>query len=211
MRDLSSLNPIKSSTKTVLLVIVMFLMLFPFINSLNQLLVKVIEPVLFIKPLQDRLIPYETSLVRVILNFLRVPMTPGAPGAIAITLINKAGGETPVVVAWNCIGWQSLLVVLTTLFAGLTGKFSLMSKIEALVIGILGTFWLNIFRISIVFFLFYHINGPFAMAFHDYAGPIMTIIWVLIFWVYTFNFVLTSTEKKQETDKNRQDATAANG
>lgn len=190
MRNKVSFSSVKSSTRAVLLVIVVFLMLFPFINSMNQLLVKIIEPALFVKPLQDRLIPYEVTLVRVILSFLRVPMTQGAPGAIAITIIGNREGEIPVVIAWNCIGWQSLLVILSTLAAGLFGKFTLASKIEALIIGVLGTFWLNIMRISLIFFLFYHINGPFAMAFHDYAGPLITIAWVFIFWFYTFNLVL---------------------
>lgn len=196
MDEVTTINPIKRTAMGVLLVIVFFLMLFPLINTLNQFLVNVIEPLIYFKPIQDVVIPYEVRIVRVILGFLNIPMTGGQPGASSITLITKAGGHSPIVVAWNCLGWQSALIVFATFMTGLTGKFKLTSKLEVLAIGLMGTFLLNIGRLTGVFVLFYHGNRGIAMAFHDYGSVILTIFWLFLLWYYAFNFVLAPKEDK---------------
>jgi len=183
-------NPFKRTARGVLLVIVLFLMLFPFINSMNQFLVKVIEPLIFFKPVQDILIPYEVRVIRVILDILQVPMTPYSPGAIAITIMPKSGGAVPLVVAWNCLGWQSLLVIGATFITGLTGKFTFLSKLEVLAIGLLGTFLFNFMRLSLVFLFYYYFGQGLAMSFHDFGSVILTIGWLFGLWYYAFNFVL---------------------
>ncbi len=180
----------KSSAKGIFIVLVLFLMLFPFINTLNQFLVKVVEPLIFFKGVQDRVIPYQVSIVRVVLEFLQVPITTGDLGANTITLITKRGEYEPIALEWNCLGWQSLLIVIATLITGLSGKFSFLSKLEVLTIGLLGTFLFNIARISSIFFLYYHANRQVALVFHDYGGVILTIFWLALLWYYAFNFVL---------------------
>lgn len=187
--DLSRITPVKRAARSILLVITIFLMLFPFINSMNQFLVKLIEPLIFLKPIQDVIIPYEVSIVRGILHLLGIPMTPSDPGAFSITLITPRG-EEPVVVAWNCLGWQSLLVIFATFLTGFQGKFTFLSKIEVLVVGLSGTFLLNIGRLVGIFILFYYGNGQIAMAFHDYGSIILTLLWLFLLWYYAFHFVL---------------------
>lgn len=198
MKQLNSIligeNAIKRSGKGIFLVIVFFLMLFPLINTFNEFLVRVVEPFIFIKPIQDVIIPYEVRIVRVILGLLSVPMTQGDTWASSITLI-KGGGQEPIVVVWNCLGWQSLLVVVGTLVTGLTGRFTFVSKIEVLIIGLLGTFLLNIGRIVMIFFLFYHFDRRFAMIFHDYGSVMLTIGWLMFLWWWAFRFVLEPKER----------------
>jgi len=186
-------STIKSAGKGVFLVLVFFLMLFPLINTLNEFLVRVVEPMVFFKPVQDVVIPYEVRVVRVILGMLGIPMTQGDSWAQSITLI-KGGGQEPIVVAWNCLGWQSLLIILATFISGLTGRFTLLSKLEVLMVGLLGTFLLNIGRLTGIFILFYHSNRGVAMAFHDYGSVILTIGWLIFLWWYAFRFVLQPKE-----------------
>lgn len=188
--SITTINPAKRTAKGILLVMVFFLMLFPFINSLNQFLVNVIEPLIYFKPLQDVIIPYEVRIVRVILDFVGIPMTQSQAWASSITLITKDGSHQPVVVAWNCIGWQSLLIISATLITGLTGKFTSASKLEVLAVGLLGTFLFNIGRLTGIFVLFYHGDRGIAMAFHDYGSVILTIGWLFALWYYAFHFVL---------------------
>lgn len=189
--SVSTIYPVKRTARGVLLVITVFLMLFPFINTMNQFLVKIIEPLIFLQPLQDIIIPYEVSIVRAILNLIGIPMTPANPGAFSITLITPRG-EEPVVVAWNCLGWQSLLLILATFLTGLTGKFTFLSKLEVLVVGLMGTFLLNMGRLVGIFVLFYYGNKAVAMAFHDYGSVVLTILWLFGLWYYAFHFVLQS-------------------
>jgi len=191
---LTHTTPIKQAGTGIFLVVVFFLMLFPFINTLNEFLVRVVEPFIFFKPIQDVIIPYEVRVVRVILGILGVPMTDGDPWAQSITLL-KNGGQEPIVMVWNCLGWQSLLVVAGTLVTGLTGKFTLFSKLEVLIIGLLGTFLVNIGRIAGIFFLFYHFDRRFALIFHDYGSVILTIGWLMFLWWYAFRFVLRTKKR----------------
>lgn len=187
---LNHTSTVKQAVTGILLVAVGFLMLFPLITTLNQFLVKVIEPLTFLQPVQKVIIPYEVRLVRVILGLASVPMTEGQPGAASITLIDRKGEHQPVSVAWNCIGWQSFLLVVATFLTGLTGRLTFLSKLEVLVVGLLGTFLLNIGRIAGIFYLYYHTNQRVAIAFHDYGSVALTIIWLWLLWYYAFTFVL---------------------
>lgn len=101
-------------------------------------------------------------------------------------------GNNPLLIeiAWNCIGWQSFLLVVATFLTGLTGRFTFLSKLEVLVVGLLGTFLLNIVRIAGIFFLYYHTSQRVALAFHDYGSVILTILWMGGLWYYAFKFVL---------------------
>lgn len=186
---ISRTTPIKTAGKSIFLVVVFFLMLFPFINTLNEFLVRVVEPMVFFKPVQDAVIPYEVRVVRGILDLIGIPMTRGDPWAQSITLITPRG-EEPIVVAWNCLGWQSLLIIFATFITGLTGRFTLLSKLEVLIVGLLGTFLLNIGRLTGIFILFYHSNRGVAMAFHDFGSVMLTIGWLIFLWWYAFRFVL---------------------
>lgn len=190
MDEVTTINPVKRTAKGILLVIVFFLMLFPLINTLNQFLVDVIEPLIYFKPIQDVIIPYEARLVRVFLGFLSVPVAPGDPASSIITLRGKTGGLDPVAIGFNCLGWQSLVLVGASLVAGLQGKFTKSSKIEVLTIGLLITFWINIFRLTTIYYLYYHIDRETALMFHDYGAVIITILWLFLFWWFSFRFVL---------------------
>ena len=190
-------NPIKKTASGIFLVIVLFLMLFPFINTLNQLLVRIIEPFIFFKPVQDAVVPYQVRMVRVILGLVGIPMTAGDPWAQSITLITPRG-EEPIVVGWNCLGWQSLLIIGVTFITGLQGRFTLLSKLEVLLLGLLGTFLLNIGRLAGVFILFYYGNRGIAMTFHNYGSVILTIFWLFFLWWFAFNFILKQDKRDKD-------------
>ena len=57
-------------------------------------------------------------------------------------------------------------------------------------IGLLGTFLVNLLRIVFTVILLVVSRPLFAMVFHDYLAAIMTIIWLVIFWWFAYSFVL---------------------
>lgn len=181
---------VKRTGRGIFLVLVFFLMLFPFINTLNEFLVRVVESVTPLRFLQDSIIPYEARLVRFFLHILAVPLAAGDPYSTVITLIGKSGGLDPVAIAWNCLGWQSMLLIIASLFMGIQGNFIAQSKIELVAIGLMLTFWINIGRLTTIFYLYYHFNRSVAMMFHDYGSIIITMIWLMGFWWWAFKFVL---------------------
>jgi len=184
----------KKGGKNIFLFFVVILMLFPFIGTLNELLVRVIEPLIFLKPIQDIIVPYEISLVRTLLKFLSVPTVNQQLGSYMVTLVGKTGGLDPIYV--SCIGWQSMVLILASMYSGLNGSYTTKSKIETFTVGILGTFWINIFRLTAIFYLYYHYNSTVAMTFHNYIAILVTIIWLFLFWWYSFNISLKPLKRE---------------
>lgn len=99
---------------------------------------------------------------------------------------------------WNCIGWQSFIILAFTFITGLQGDFTLSSKLMAILIGIEGTFLVNIVRILIPSLLAYYHGSLSAVIFHDYLGTLMTLLWMVVFWYYAFEGILVKREYTQE-------------
>ncbi|MBI3485945.1 hypothetical protein HY025_03270 [Candidatus Daviesbacteria bacterium] len=92
---------------------------------------------------------------------------------------------------WNCIGWQSLLLLGITLYVGLkNAKYTLYSQIEAILIGLLGTFIINILRLCLIVIILSLSKPIFAVVYHDYLAAIVTILWLFFFWWFCYKFIL---------------------
>lgn len=191
-----STTQIKRSSAAIFGVLIVFLMVFPFINTFNQFLVKVIEPIIFLGLNEKVIIPYEAMLVKTLLGLIGIATTYSSPDSGIITLIGKTGGLDPIAIAWNCMGWQSMVLILASLAVGIRGRYTMASKFEALFIGLLVTFWLNIFRLTAIFYLYWHFGRGTAMVFHDWGAIIITIVWLVVFWWFAFRVVLV--EKGRE-------------
>ncbi|MBU3957024.1 exosortase/archaeosortase family protein, partial [Patescibacteria group bacterium] len=96
---------------------------------------------------------------------------------------------------WNCIGWQSLLLLVITLIVGLRGNYTLASKIETVLIGLLGTFLVNLLRLTLIVVILAYSRPLFAVVYHDYLAAIVTILWLFVFWWFAYSFVLLPKEQ----------------
>jgi len=68
-------------------------------------------------------------------------------------------------------------------------------------IGILGTFLINLLRIALTVVLLVVSRPLFAVVFHDYLAAIMTIIWLVIFWWFAYSFVLEEKVMREKKEK----------
>lgn len=174
------------------LILVLLLMFMPLINTFNDLLTRFIVGLDGYKYIRDYVVPFEARMVGVLLlPFGFAPRIMGEYLAI--------GRDEPflIEIAWNCIGWQSLVFFLLTAVTVLQGdRYSLLSKLKALVIGLLGTFLVNLFRITIVALLAYYFNQSIALLFHDYGSNLAIIAWLFVFWWFAHEYVL---EEKENT------------
>ena len=94
-------------------------------------------------------------------------------------------------IAWNCIGWQSFLFFILTGWVALQGdSYTFKSKIKAWMIGFLGTFLINLIRITIVVLISVYLNQILAHIFHEYGSILFVILWLFFFWWFSFKFVL---------------------
>ncbi len=65
-----------------------------------------------------------------------------------------------------------------------------------ILIGIIGTYFVNLLRVTIIFIINYYQGWAVAEPIHNYLGYVFLMIWVPIFWL----FILSWGEKKKEPE-----------
>ena len=171
--------------KLILYAAIAFIVL-PFMTSFNELLTKVVESLHFVNAMQSVAAPFVVKTLAVILRAM------GMPAAIDGSHLYLTGGWMPVKVYinWNCIGWQSFILLALTIVTGLQGPYTRRSKLITILIGLEGTFLVNIVRILIPTLLAYYMGYIPAIIFHDYMGTLLTLLWIGGFWSYAFANIL---------------------
>jgi exosortase/archaeosortase family protein len=175
---------------TIFLILVLVLTLLPFMATFNDILTRIVINLKGYWFIRDVIVPFEVKMVGGILTLLGMQ--------IAITkeyviLGNPSTGSGPFIaeIIWNCIGWQSLLFFILTSWVGLQGdRYTNTSKIKTLVIGLLGTFLVNILRIVVVILVAYGIGQSTAAIVHEYGSLLVSIGWLFFFWWFSYSFVL---------------------
>lgn len=168
---------------SIFLLLTISLVVLPFLVTFNEVLTKFVEKFHLYRLIQAYIVPIQVQLVGVVVGLFNISYTPYGNGFIV--------GDTYLKVTWNCIGWQSLLLFIGSLFVALKGtSFTTLSKLKAIVIGLLGIFWVNIFRMSFIVLLA-NISMPvFRIVFHDYLAAIVTIIYLFAFWSFAHGYIL---------------------
>lgn len=181
----------------IFLILVLVLMAMPFITTFNDLLTRLVMRLDFYRVIQNVVVPWEIRMVGVLL--FPFGFKPAIIGEyLAIT---RGGSPFLIEIVWNCIGWQSLLFFLITAFVGLQGdKYSNFSKFKALIIGLLGTFLVNLFRIALVTLIAYWFGQNVAIIFHDYGSTLAVIGWLFFFWYFSYSFVLEERQPSVEKE-----------
>lgn len=160
----------------------------PFLVTLNDLLARFADHNFIYLWLQRYLVPIEAKMMGVILIFLGYDYA-FAP-AFSKIIVNGATMK----ITWNCLGWQSFLLLLITLLVGFGRNYRLLSVLETVMIGILGTFWLNIARMLFTVLLAVHVPPVFRIVFHDYLAAGTAVVWLVVFWWFAYAFVLEEKE-----------------
>lgn len=171
----------------ILATFAVMMIILPFMVSFNDVLTRIVENIGWYQLIQEKIVPWEIRMVGVMLKPLRIDFL-AHPGGMTVN------GEYAHL-SWNCIGWQSLLLFLITVIFGLKGDYTLFSKAETFLIGLLGTFLINILRMTLTVILLAVSKPLFAVVFHDYLAALMTIIWLIFFWWFSYAFVLEDKEK----------------
>lgn len=193
------INQQKDTFVTILLILTLVLMLLPFMATFNDILTRLIIKLDYYRFVQNIIVPWEVRMVGVLLwPFGFQPAVMGdylalGGGPSPTSAIGKQVAQAPflIEIAWNCVGWQSLLFFIITAFIGLQGdQYSWVSKIKALLIGVLGTFIINLLRITGVALTAYYLGQNVAMVLHDYGSTLLIIIWLFFFWWFSYKFVL---------------------
>lgn len=167
----------------------------PFVVTANDILTRIVESNVLYLWIQRFIVPMEAKMMGVMLIPLGYDYAFSPTNSIIVVNGVNMG------ITWNCLGWQSFLLFFITLSVGLRGKYTKVSIIEALGIGILGTFWLNIFRMLLIVFLAVHVPSVFRIVFHDYLAAVTTLVWLFLFWYFAYAFVLEPRKLRERFRK----------
>ena len=178
-------------SKVLILILVFILMSLPLFTTFNEILTKIVEGTGAYALLTKHVVPFETRAVSLILKPFGLESRP----TISHLFIERPDGSSAgIFFSWNCLGWQSGILLLLTLFTGLSGSHAKSRKVETLLFGLSGTFLINLARISIVTVVAFYFGQLPATIVHDYGGTLFTIAWFFFYWWFSYSFVLE--EKK---------------
>lgn len=188
----------KQTFKLLLAGLAIMLVALPFVTTFNSVLTEVINSVGLYRAIQDRLVPLESSLIVVIVRGLGINAFLLPKEEIGAFVIQKGNAYISADLQWNCLGWQSLVLLILSFMVGFQGNFTRLSKLECVLIGILGTFLLNILRIVFITVGIYYVNSVFALLIHDYFAAFVTVVWLFFFWWFSYSYVLEPSESVGE-------------
>lgn len=177
----------KRTFKVIFALLAIFLMVLPFLVTFNEVLTHLIERIRVYMWVQEKIVPLEVKMVSVLVKPLGINYQAHQNG---MTVNGIYAGMT-----WNCLGWQSLLLILLTFIFGLKRNYTVLSKAEAILIGLLGTFLVNLFRLTFIVWLLTFSRPLFAVVYHDYLAAGTTVVWLFVFWWFVYKYVLVTKEK----------------
>jgi len=178
----------KNVFKLIFALLAIMLAILPFLVSFNEILTRTVEHFGFYMWIQRAVVPWEIRMIGLLVKPLGVNFIAHSAGMT----VNGSYAK----LTWNCIGWQSLLLLLITFVFGLGGNYTRLSRAETVIIGLLGTFLVNLSRMTLTVVILAVSQPLFAVVFHDYLAAIITIIWLFAFWWFSYAFVLETKEVK---------------
>ncbi len=137
-------------------------------------------------PLQS-IVPVEARMVVGLLGVLGIH---SAAAGSHLVVWDRSGSMHVLLISWNCIGWQSLVLLALSFFSGLHGRHPLESRVQVVIIGVAGTMLLNLLRVAAVACLAATWGQTPAILFHDYGGTVLVVAWLFAFWMFVQRWIL---------------------
>jgi len=164
------------------------LMLLPLVTTFNDLLTTWAMQLGANNPLQA-IVPVEARMVVGLLGLVGIH---AAASGSYMVVWDSAGAMHSLFISWNCIGWQSLVLLGMSLLTGLRGRHPLEARVQVIVIGVAGTMLLNLLRVAAVAAIAATIGVTPAVLFHDYVGTLLVIAYLFFFWMFAQRWILAA-------------------
>jgi exosortase/archaeosortase family protein len=164
------------------------LMLLPLVTTFDDLLTTWALQLGANSPLQA-IVPVEARMVVGLLGLLGIH---AAASGSHLVVWDGAGAMHSLFISWNCIGWQSLVLLGVSLMTGLRGRQPVEARVQVIVIGVAGTMLLNLLRVAAVAAIAATIGVTPAILFHDYGGTLLVITYLFLFWMFAQRWILAA-------------------
>jgi exosortase/archaeosortase family protein len=178
---------------TLLAMTCALLMVLPFVTTFDDLLTTWALQLGANNPLQG-IVPIEARMVVGLLGFVGIH---AAASGSHIVIWDAAGSMHTLFISWNCIGWQSLILLGISFLSGLRGQQSIEARVQVVLIGVAGTMLLNLMRVAAVAAIAATIGQTPAVLFHDYGGTILIVIWLFSFWIFVQRWILVAPPSEE--------------
>jgi exosortase/archaeosortase family protein len=179
-RDRDNLN------LTLLAILCALLMLLPLVTTFDDFLTTWALQFGANNPLQA-IVPVEARMVVGLLGLVGIH---AAASGSHLVVWDSAGAMHTLFISWNCIGWQSLVLLGVSFISGLRGRHPLEARIQVIVIGVAGTMLLNLVRVAVVAGIAATFGVTPAVLFHDYGGTILVVAFLFGFWIFVQRWIL---------------------
>ena len=173
---------------TLLAILCALLMLLPLVTTFDDFLTTWALQLGANNPLQA-IVPIEA---RMVVGLLGLAGIHAAASGSHLVVWDGSGAMHTLFISWNCIGWQSLVLLGVSFMSGLRGRHSLEARIQVVVIGVAGTMLLNLLRVAAVAAIAATVGVTPAVLFHDYGGTILVVAFLFGFWIFAQRWILGS-------------------
>lgn len=185
----------KDTIRFVIILFVIVLIVLPFATTFNEFLTRVVENTGLYRYIRSSFVPYVSSIMAVVLNFL--------PGLDVLSLpYGVVVNGVDVNVSWNCLGWQGFLLFFASLIFGLRGNFTFLSKARVVIFGFFGTFLINVFRLVFTAALVGWSPRLFVILFHNYFMTFVSILWLFFFWWFSYTYIVEENGRSTQGNTN---------
>ena len=190
-------------TDYVILVVGVFVLFYSFGNKLVRfgvfLLVFVRAATLALSISAPRIfINVSDVFVGIVVFFSKIVISPTvrsgySPGEVVIG--GGAAGGGSIFIGWACAGLEELVLISVIIYV-LIDSFGLSPrrKVFWLIIGIVGSFVINIVRMVILVGVAYSYGISDMLWVHTHLGDFLFLVWIAIFWVLFFKLAKPSPE-----------------
>ena len=162
------------------------LMVLPLVTTFDDLLTAWALRLGADNPLQA-IVPTEA---RMVVGLLTAAGIRAAAAGSHIVVWDRGGAMHLLLISWNCIGWQSLILLGVSFLSGLRGHQPIAGRLQVIAIGVAGTMLLNLLRVAAVAALAATWGTTPAILFHDYGGTLLVVGWLFVFWLFVQRWIL---------------------
>jgi len=162
------------------------LMVLPLVTTFDDFLTNWAMQLGANNPLQA-IVPTEA---RMVVGLLAAVGVKAVASGSHIVVWDRAGVMHTLLISWNCIGWQSLILLGVSFLSGLRGRHPLEARVQVVIIGLAGTMLLNLLRVAAVAALAATWGQTPAILFHDYGGTVLVVGWLFAFWIFVQRWIL---------------------
>ena len=162
------------------------LVILPFVSTFDDVLTQIGMRLGIAAPLQA-IVPAEVRVTVVVLGLLGMH---AAAAGNQLVVWNLSGAPQTLFISWNCVGWQSLILLGLSLMVGLRTPMTMGTRLEVIALGVVGTVLINIARITLVCLLAALAGYLPAVLFHDYGGTLLLVAWLFTFWLIAYRWIV---------------------